>query len=236
MSESVERGATPEPSEPVVPQATIETVEQLVRTRLAEAFGGKRGIAESAVPTIAFTVLYVATQNLRLSLISSIGITVALLLVRLIQRSNPQFILNALVGIGIAALFASRSGEARDAFLPGILYNGGYAAVLVFSILIGWPIIGFMVGAVVGDLTTWREDKGMRKLCANLTWVFASACIIRVVVQYPLWQADQIALLGTAKVVMGWPLQIATLALMVWLLSRNATPLDEPITESRDLA
>lgn len=209
----------------------VETVEQVVRARLAEAFGGRRGIIESAVPTIVFTVLFLTTRDLRLSLIVSIGVTAGLLAVRLAQRSNPQFLVNALVGIGIAALFASRSGEARDVFLPGILYNSGYAIVLVFSILVGWPALGFMVGAVTGDLTGWREDRGMRKLCANLTWIFAAACIIRVLIQYPLWLADQIALLGTAKIVLGWPLQIATLVLMAWLLSRDSTPID-PVRDS----
>ena len=30
--------------------------------------------------------------------------------------------------------------------------------------------------------------------------------------------------LGIAKVAMGWPLQVAALGLMVWLLARNRTP------------
>jgi len=36
----------------------------------------------------------------------------------------------------------------------------------------------------------------------------------------------QSRLLGTAKVVLGWPLQIASFAAMAWLLSRNHTPLE----------
>src|ERR1044071_4342630 len=99
--------------------ATTETVEHLVRSKLAEALGGRRGIIESAVPTIAFTLLYVSSHDLRLALTVSIAITVGLLVVRVIQRSSVQFVVNALFGIGIAALFAARSGEARAVFLPG---------------------------------------------------------------------------------------------------------------------
>ncbi len=217
MSEPTESGA-----------ADITTVEQLVRRRLAEAFGGVRGVVESAIPTIAFTISFLVTDQLRESLILSAGIAVVLLVVRVLQRSNPQFVFNALVGIGIAALFASRSGEARDVFLPGILYNGAYAVAFVFTILIGWPAVGFLVGAVVGDVTGWRADRGMRRLCTQMTWLFVAPCVLRVVVQYPLYLADQIALLGTAKIVMGWPLQVASLLAMGWMLSRNKTPLDEP--------
>lgn len=208
------------------PVADVATVEQLVRQRLAEAFGGLRGIIEAAVPTITFTVCYLTTRDLKLSLIIASALTAVLLLVRIAQRSNPQFVINALVGIGIAALFASRSGEARDVFLPGILYNAGYAVALVFSVVIGWPAIGLMIGAIVGDLTQWRRDRGMRRLCSRLTLLFALPCVIRVLVQYPLWAADQVGWLGTSKIVLGWPLQIAALVAMVWLLSRNSTPIN----------
>ncbi|HPU13448.1 MAG TPA: DUF3159 domain-containing protein [Aeromicrobium sp.] len=213
MSDSIERAT-----------ADYASVEELVRQRLSEAFGGVRGIAEAAVPTIAFTVSYLTTRELRLSLIIAASLTAVLLVIRLVQRSNPQFVLNALVGIGIAALFASRSGDARDVFLPGIIYNAVYAVILLLSVAIRWPVVGLMVGSLTADFTTWRTDPGMRKLCNRLTIVLALPCIVRVLVQYPLWAADMIGWLGTSKIILGWPLQIAALLLMVWLLSRNSTP------------
>lgn len=206
--------------------ASFETVEHLVRSRLAEALGGRRGIIESAVPTLAFTVLYLSTRDLRLALTVSIAITVGLLIVRVMQRSSVQFVVNALVGIGIAAVFASRSGEARDVFLPGILYNAGYAALFILSVIVRWPIVGFMIGGITGEPTEWHRDPALVKLCSRLTWLFAAPCVIRVLVQYPLYVADNIALLGTAKIFLGWPLQIAAFAAMAWLLSRNKTPVE----------
>lgn len=206
--------------------ASVATVEQLVRSKLAEALGGGRGILESAVPTIVFTVCWIVTQDLRTSLVASIGAAVLLLLVRLAQRSTVQFVLNALVGIAVAAVFASRSGEARDVFLPGILYNGAYAVVFVVSILVGWPLVGFLIGSLTGEPTEWRDDRQLVRLCSLLTWLFAAPCIVRVVVQYPLWAGDHVALLGTSKVVLGWPLQVAAFAAMAWVLSRNSTPIE----------
>ncbi len=208
------------------PTVSAETVEALVRQRLSEAFGGIRGVVETAIPTIVFTLWYLSTSELKQALVIAASITVALLFIRLLQRSELQFVINALFGIGLAAWFASRSGDARDVFLPGILYNGGYAVVLTATILVGWPLMGFLVGGMVGDLTGWRKDEGMRKLCTRLTWFLVLPCVLRVAVQYPLWVADEIALLATAKIALGWPLQIASLLGMGWLLARNATPLD----------
>ena len=36
--------------------ASVTTVEAVVRAQLAKALGGRRGMVEAAVPTIAFTV------------------------------------------------------------------------------------------------------------------------------------------------------------------------------------
>jgi hypothetical protein len=210
------------------------TVEQVVRAQLAKALGGPRGIVESAVPTALFTVCFLISRDIRLSLTVSIGVTAVLLLVRIVQRSTTQFVFNALVGIGIGAFFAYRASQsggteedvARAVFTPGLIYNGVYAVVIVLTIVIGWPIIGFMVGSVMGDPTAWHSDKAMVRLCSQLTWVLAVPCVIRVVVQLPLWLNHEIGLLGASKIALGWPLQLASFAVMGWLLSRNRTPLE----------
>ncbi len=207
-----------------MPEPTLETVEELVRRQLSAAFGGFRGVIESSVPSLAFLVAYLTTDELRRSIIIAVAVSVVLLVVRLVQRSTPQFVINSLLVIGIGALFASRSGEARDVFLPGILYNGAYAVVLIGTILVGWPVVGFLVGSLSGDATSWHRDRALVRLCSRLTWLLAVPCILRVVVQYPLYAADEVGLLGTSKIVMGWPLQVAALLAMAWLLSRNSTP------------
>lgn len=201
------------------------TVEALVRGQLSKALGGKRGIIEGAVPTLGFTVSWVSFHDLRLSLIVSGTLAVIALVLRIVQRSTVQFVFNALVGIGIAAVFALRSGRAEDAFLPGLIYNAVYALVLAGSALARWPLVGFMIGGVTGDPTGWHRDKHLVTLCTRLTWVLAAPCVVRVLVQYPLWEAHQAGWLGVAKLAMGWPLQLLSLAVMAWMLNRDNTPI-----------
>lgn len=224
-----------EPHEPSKAPATVETVEQLVRAQLGKALGGPRGIVEGAAPTAAFTIAYVVTDELRTALTVAVSLAAAMLLVRLIQRTTVQFVLNALFGIGIGAAFAARAGggdggddRALAYFLPGIIYNAAYSAVLLLSVMTRWPLVGFLVGAVTGDPSSWREDPAMVKLCSRLTLLLAAPCLLRVLVQYPLYQGEQVGWLGTSKVVMGWPLQVGALAAMVALLARGHTPLAAP--------
>lgn len=242
-----------EPSELTPPEEqhappSVETVEEVVRAQLAKALGGRRGMVEAAVPTLVFTVLWLTTRELTLALSLSIGAAVAMLVVRLAQRSTVQFALNAIFGIGIGWVFvriaASRGGSADDQalayFLPGLIYNSVYSVVLVVTCLVGWPLVGFMVGSVAGDPTAWHGSKQVVRLCTQLTWLLALPCLLRVAVQAPVWFAGHsgamdvdtaIAALGLLKIGLGWPLQLGALGAMVWVLSRNATPLDpvEPV-------
>jgi hypothetical protein len=228
------------------PTATVDTVEAVVRRQLATALGGRRGMVEAAVPTLLFTIVWLTTHDIRLALLVSVGAAGVLLVVRLVQRSTLQFVLNALFGIGIGWLFvrisASRGGSADDQalayFLPGILYNTAYALLFAFTCLIGWPLVGFMVGSVTGDPTAWHKDKQVVRLCTQLTWLLALPCVLRVVVQAPIWFAGHsgamdagtaVAALGVLKIALGWPLQLAALGAMVLLLGRNHTPV-VPIT------
>ncbi|TYC12611.1 DUF3159 domain-containing protein [Actinomadura syzygii] len=221
-------GPEPGGAKPASGAAAHDTVEAAVRAQLNKALGGVRGMVEAAVPTIAFTATYVVAKDIKLAVALGVGAAVVLLLVRIVQRSSPQFVLNSLVGIAIAAFFALRSGKAENAFLPGIMLNAGYAAAMVFSIVVRWPVVGFIIGSVTGDPTAWRRDPGIVKLCSRLTWLLVLPCIARVAVQYPIYLADgdQSGLLGAAKIAMGWPLQVAALAAMVGLLARGRTPIE----------
>ena len=221
--------------------ASVDTVEAVVRSQLSKALGGRRGMVEAAVPTLLFTVVWLTTRELRTALVASLALALVLLVVRVVQRSSVQFVVNAIFGIGIGWLFVtmsarsggSKSDQALAYFLPGILYNAGYSVVLAFTCLIGWPLIGFMVGSVTGDPTGWHRDRQIVKLCSRLTWVLVAPCILRVAIQAPIWLSAKsgtldpdtaVALLGVLKIALGWPLQLAALALMVWLLARNHTP------------
>ena len=112
---------------------------------------------------------------------------------------------------------SARSGGSADDqalayFLPGILYNAGYSVVLAFTCLIGWPLVGFMVGSVTGDPTAWHQDRQVVRLCSPADLAAGRACILRVVVQAPIWFAGKsgamdadtaVAVLGVLKIAHG---------------------------------
>ncbi len=209
-------------------RASAETVEELIRHRLSSALGGWRGSIETALPTVAFIAMWSWRQDLKLAVWSAIGVALVLAVARIVQRSSLQHVLGAVFATAIAAFFAMRSGRAEDAFLPGMLISGAYLVGTLISILARWPVVGFLVGA--GDPRAseepfaWRRDAGMVRVCSRLSWVLVALYAVRLSIQVPLYLAAQVEALGVAKIVLGWPLWIAGVAVMGWLLMRGSTP------------
>jgi hypothetical protein len=222
--------ATDDPA--TTPTPVIEdahTVETLIRARLSSALGGARGSFETALPTVAFVVAWVRWQDVTIAVGASVAIVVVLLIVRLATRQTPRYVLSALFATAIAAFFALRSGKAEAAFLPGILMSAGWGLAALLSVLVRWPIVGFMVAAgdprMAEDPTAWRRDRGLVAVCQRLTMVLVVLYAVRVAVMFPLYLAGEVALLGVAKVALGWPAYLCALAIMGMILVRGKTPL-----------
>lgn len=206
----------------------LTTVEEVIRHRLSAALGGWRGSLETALPTLAFVVAWVARNDLRTAVVAAVAVTVVLAVVRLAQRQSVKFVLQAVVPTVVAAVFALRSGRAEDAFLPGILWNAVMGVVAVVSVATRWPLVGFMVAAGDPDLAEdplgWRRDRGLVRVCQRLTLVLVAIFAIRLAVMVPLYLAGAVAALGVAKIVLGWPLWLGAVAVMGVLLVRGHTP------------
>jgi len=92
---------------------------------------------------------------------------------------------------------------------------------------IRWPLVGFLLGAAIGDPTSWAKDRGLVKMSTKLTAVLAVPYVTRFVIQMPLFLSGQVVLLGISKVVLGWPLLIAALFVIGLMLSKGKTPMEE---------
>ena len=222
------------------------TVEALIRHRLGEALGGLRGSLEAALPMLVFVIAWSMTKDRNISLGAAAGVTLVLAVARIVQRQTLQFVLGSVIATALAAFFALRSGDAQDAFLPGILTSLAWFLGALMSVVLRWPIIGLMVGAAdqqavaEGDPFRWRRNAAAVKVCSRLTLVLVAIYAIRVIIMGPLYLADNVAGLTIAKVVLGWPLWAGAVAVMGAMLLKGHTPIDpddelvQPIDVVRD--
>ena len=98
------------------------------------------------------------------------------------------------------------------------------------SVLVGWPLVGIVVGLLRGQGAAWRKDPAAavdRQRYRWATWLWAAMFAARLAVQVPAYLADDVALLGTARLAMGVPLWALTMWL-TWLLVRGSGHRAEP--------
>ena len=102
-----------------------------------------------------------------------------------------------------------------------------------------WPLFGFVVGvaepeAFAEDPTWWRRHRGIVTVAARLAWVLIALNVVRLSIMVPLYLAEQVAALGVAKVVLGWPAYLLAITAMGAILVRGRTPIDPRRTAGDD--
>lgn len=202
-----------------------QTVEARVRAEVSRQLGGPRGSLETALPIAAFALVFVLTDEVPPAAAAGIGLALALLGVRALQRSSLRFVRNGLFGIAAAAAVALVTGRGEDAFLPGIIQSAVWAAGMAVSIVVRWPLAGFVVGSVLGDPTSWREEPAIVRLSNRLTLVLLLPMLLRAGVQYPLYASGEVGWLGVSRIVLGWPVTALALIAAGAILARGRTPL-----------
>ena len=191
---------------------------------LAEAVGGPLGIAETVLPGVAFVAAYVVTDSdTTSSAIVAVAVAAVLAIARLARRETPRHAISGLVGVVFAAFVATRSGEAKDFFLPGLLLNAAYASAFLVSLALRRPRVGYLAGAVDAGGPDWRTDPARRRAVVRATWLWAGLFGLRLAVQLPLYLADAVVALGIARTAMGVPL-FALGIWLSWLLVRASSP------------
>lgn len=181
------------------------------RIMLDKAIGGWRGLFDSGAPTLVFVIVYLfQPDKLQVALWSALAVGVAIAVYRAIRKDPLQQVVAGLVGVGIAAAFSAWTGKAENFFLPGLLTNAAYGTVFLISILVRWPLLGVFLGFFTGTGTKWRSVREYRRAAAAATWIWAGMFFLRLAVQLPVFLAGAIGTLGVLKVVMGWPLFLAS--------------------------
>ena len=98
------------------------------------------------------------------------------------------------------------------------------ALVWTVSIAVRWPLLGVVVGAVLGQRARWRRDPTLLAAYGRGSWVWVLQYVIRVAVFVPLYLGGQVVALGVARAALTWPLIAGCLAASWWVVRRALPP------------
>ncbi|MGI5153232.1 DUF3159 domain-containing protein [Plantactinospora sp. CA-294935] len=212
-------------SDPTAGRTEEEEPLPSLTEQMAEQLGGWRGMVESSVPVVVFVAVNIITE-LRPAVIASVAVAVLIAVVRLFQRRPVRHAVNGLVGIGIGAMIAWRTGDERDFYLPGILYGIVYGLVLLGSAVIRQPLVGWIWSIIAaGGRSEWRQDPRLVRTFTRLTVLWGVVWLAKVGVQAGLYLADMDTALGIARLLLGYPPYALLLVITIWAVRRvNRVP------------
>jgi len=239
------------------------------RHLVLEQLGGWRGMVDATLPTVAFVVAN-SLGGLAPGIWAAGVAALLVFVLRLVRKESVQQAVSGLFAVGVAVAIAFYTGQARDFFVFGILRNAAIALVLLGSVAVRRPLVGyaaeFLAPSHLGTMAAhslpgmrrradqqstvlprpeadpatgrrpadpaperhWRDDRRMLRAYGWLTVLWGATFALRVVVQLPLYQENEVEWLGTASLVLGLPLTGLALVITLWVVARLHRHRSEP--------
>ena len=216
--------------------ASLPTVAFIVANSVA---GLRAGIwAALGVAVLLFGLRLVRRESVQQAFSGLFGVAIAVAIAAASGQARdffvPGLIRNAALGVvligsiafrwplvGVVAEFLAPShlGSMASHSLPGLRHR----IDRVNATLHHRPAPASPAGARPADPAPqrhWRDDPRMVRAYSWLTLMWGVVFLVRVAVQWVLYRADEVELLGTASLLLGLPVTAVEIVVTLWVVSR----------------
>ncbi|ALV52629.1 DUF3159 domain-containing protein [Streptomyces althioticus] len=206
---------------------SADDARAVTEAALFEAFGGVRGMVETVLPGLLFVSIYTVNKNLHMSALAALGVALVMVVVRLVRRDTVKHAFSGVFGVGFGVVFAMMTGNAKDFYLPGMLYTLGLAVAYIVTAMAGVPLIGLMLGPVFKENLSWRtRNPGRKKAYTKASWAWGLILLAKCAILFPLyWWADTTQL-GWVLVALKIPPFLLAVYLTWVFLAKAPPPID----------
>ena len=113
-------------------------------------------------------------------------------MVRLVIKDTVKHAFSGVFGVAFGVVFAMMTGNAKDFYLPGMLYTLGLALAYIITAMAGFPLIGLILGPVFKENLSWRtRNPGRKKAYTKASWAWGLILLAKCAILFPLyWWAD----------------------------------------------
>ncbi|MGQ0837086.1 DUF3159 domain-containing protein [Actinokineospora sp.] len=193
---------------------------------LTDLLGGRRGALDATVPPVAFALGW-AVSGQTLGWGAAVAVTAAAAIGgwRLSHGGKITAVVGSLAAVVAGVLIALYTGRAADFFLVQLLSNVASALAWALSILLRWPLLGVVVGLVLGQKARWRRDPDLVRAYGRASWVWVfGQYTLRTAAFGLLWWWGNVVALTAARIALSWPLVAVVLAASAVVLRRTLPP------------
>ncbi|MEU3148736.1 MULTISPECIES: DUF3159 domain-containing protein [unclassified Streptomyces] len=212
---------------PTTEDTSADDARAVTEAALFEAFGGVRGMVETVLPGLLFVSIYTINKNLHMAAIAALAVSLAMVVVRLARKDTVKHAFSGVFGVGFGVVFAMMTGNAKDFYLPGMLYTTGLALAYIITAIAGVPLIGLMLGPIFRENLSWRtRNPGRKKAYTKASWAWGLILLGKSAILFPLyWWADTTQL-GWVLVALKIPPFLLAVYLTWVFLAKAPPPID----------
>lgn len=185
-----------------------KTHELLDELRLV--FSGRNSILDSAIPPLLFVIanaIFGFTVAFWISLSSSLAVTVY----RLARRQPLRYALGGLGAVLLAIGLTRLLNSAQAYYLPALVNGALTVIVLLGSIVVKRPAVAFTSFITRRWPLQWYWHPQVRPAYSEVTAIWVVYSAIKLIVQFTLYQENNLNALAVFNLVSGWPALIALL-------------------------
>ncbi|MFD3454438.1 DUF3159 domain-containing protein [Streptomyces sp. NPDC058691] len=194
---------------------------------LLQAFGGVWGMVDTTVPGLVFVLIYTINRDIKTAAVAALGLSLVLALARVVRKQTLKHAFSGVFGVAFGAVFAMLSGDAKNFYLPGMLYTLGLAVAYVVSALVGYPLIGLLLGPILKENLSWKtRNPGRLVAYTKATWAWGIILLAKSAVLFPLYFWGNATQLGWVKVALGIPPFLLAVYLTWIFLAKAPPPID----------
>jgi hypothetical protein len=164
-----------------------------------------RAVLDTTLAPVAFVIVYAIAHSVNAAAAVAVAIGVLLMIERLLRRRPVVNAVGGLLGTGLAAFIAVRSGKAQTFFVPKMLYQVALAVVFAGSALIRRPLTGYIIATLYRATPGWVDLPAVRRVMTEYTLAWALLFGLRAAVYLVLIEAGRVGALAVASVAMGLP-------------------------------
>lgn len=212
---------------PTTEDTSADDARAVTEAALFEAFGGVRGMVETVLPGLLFVSIYTVNKDLHMSAIAALAVALVMVVVRLARKDTVKHAFSGVFGVAFGVVFAMMTGNAKDFYLPGMLYTLGLALAYIVTAMAGVPLIGLMLGPVFRENLSWRtRNPGRKKAYTKASWAWGLILLGKSAILFPLyWWADTTQL-GWVLVALKIPPFLLAVYLTWVFLAKAPPPID----------
>lgn len=176
--------------------------------------------------------------GLKTGIILALALAGLLSIFRALKKQSILYALAGMLGVIIASGFALVSDNAASYFLPKVITSGFLFLLSLASLVLGRPLAALLSHLTRGWEFDWFLRKDIKPAYREVTLAWAVLFLSRMVIQFILFKKGDLAQLGWANILLGFPatftVLILTLIYGVWRLKKLGGPGIDEFREGRE--